>query len=1480
MVTNQIGKVLKSYAVEELIGTGGFGAVYRARQSIVEREVAIKIIWPAFANHPNFIRRFEAEAQLVAGLEHPYIVPLYDYWRDPEGAYIVMRWIRGGPLRTRLSEDPYSLHDANRFLTQVGAALSLAHRYGVVHRDIKPENILLDEDGNAYLADFGIAQILSTSQQDEEMMGLGSPAYAAPEQVTGGFVSAQSDIYSLGIILFEMLTGQHPFPHLAEMSMTEMNEFRNNAVLPSAHELRSDLPKSIDNILQKATALDINERYHDAVSLAQAFQKAVTQGRQIIFDTPLSQVRQVIPNPYKGLRSFQETDANNFFGREALVHRLVGRMREAGQFSRFLSIVGPSGSGKSSLVKAGLIPALRQGAVSHSEQWFYDEFAPGNNPFDELVNSLMSIATDATEDELAQMLHASNLGLYEALNVVLPNDDTELFLFIDQFEEIFTLVDDEHTTLEFLELLYTAVTRPDTRLRLVITIRADFYDRPLLQPFLSDLVRERTEVVVPLSSIELERVIVEPARRVGVTIDGGLVTAIITEVKQQSGALPLLQYALSELFEHRDGSFISSKAYREIGGVRGALARRADELYQSLLPEEKRTTRQLFLRLITLGEGTEDTRRRALLSEITSLSSHDTIHQTSDTVIRDVVEQLGSARLVTFDRDPITRSPTIEVTHEAIIREWSLLRSWLDESRQDVRMQRALSSLASEWADNAQDASFVLRGARLEQFERWVEQTNLILTQQEADYLRTGIKRREQEFSDERERQEREAQLERRSVQRLRLLVVLFAIATIGAVLLSGFAFNESNRAETALATSDANASISRSLALEASARRALSEGNGDLALVLALAANEGIAEPPIQSRSTLSEVAFSEGSRIILQGHSAFVQSVDIQSDLRMIVSGSTDGSVKVWDLDTGEIIHNLEGHNGDVTSVTFSPDGRYIASGAYDFMALLWDVQTGELVRGFEGHTLPVQDIAFSSDGTRLVTASSDSSLIVWDIVTGEILQRYEGHRASVLTVTFSPDDSQILSGARDGSLYVWDVASAIRILELKGNTTGVNDVLFTPDGMQAVSAAGDGSIYIWSLETGEIISRFVGNNAEVREVAFSPDAKRLYSVGVEGQVIIWDVASGLEIGYLNGHTDDVLGIAISDDGLLTVTGSKDQSVRVWNTGAPAMEMMLAGHTERVTGVEYIRETATIVSASADGTLRLWSAETGEQQAIYTWDTPLLSLDVSPEKQTALIGSRNGVLRLVSLQDGNVIYELEGHTGTVLSTFFYQQGAQAITTGQNGEIIRWDLQQGTILQTYEGVEVAIYGVTLTDDNRLVTADRDGMTHVWDFETGEILAEYADHESSVYAVDSATNPYLGNMIATGSRDQSVILRDAQSGDQIARLLDETDTIWTIDFSQTGDRLVAGAADGNIVVWDIASDNKLQEFTRADVAVFTLKFMEDDNLLIAGYEDGQIILWRSYETNEIIAWTQANRFIRDLTCLERTQYRVEPFCDA
>src|SRR5215207_950901 len=277
----QIGRVLKSYALEGLVGTGGFGAVYRARQAVVERGVAIKIIWPAFANHPNFIRRFEAEAQLVAGLEHPYIVPLYDYWRDPDGAYIVMRYVRNGHLRHHMDGQPWPLRDLNRFLGQVSSALALAHRYGVVHRDIKPENILIDEELNAYLADFGIAQIVSKGLDEDEFSGMASPAYAAPEQIMGGIVSSQGDIYSLGIILYELLTGHHPFPELEELSGTELSDLRAKTRIPSLHVMRPDLPAALDEVLQKATAIDPHHRYPDALSFAAAFQQATGQGTRV-----------------------------------------------------------------------------------------------------------------------------------------------------------------------------------------------------------------------------------------------------------------------------------------------------------------------------------------------------------------------------------------------------------------------------------------------------------------------------------------------------------------------------------------------------------------------------------------------------------------------------------------------------------------------------------------------------------------------------------------------------------------------------------------------------------------------------------------------------------------------------------------------------------------------------------------------------------------------------------------------------------------------------------------------------------------------------------------------------------------------------------------------------------------------------------------------------------------------------------------------
>ncbi|MBI1876819.1 MAG: protein kinase [Chloroflexi bacterium] len=633
------GRAIRGYALGERLGAGGYGAVYRAVQPLVEREVAIKIILPQYADHPDFIRRFEAEAQLVARLEHPHIVPLYDYWREPGVAYLVMRLLRGGSLAGLLSSGPLPLPQISQILEQMGAALYTAHQMGIIHRDLKPANVLLDEHGNTYLADFGIAKNLGNpilADVTQPGMVIGSPAYFSPEQIMAETVRPQTDIYCLGIMLYEQLTGTKPFQGPTPIAYVQQHL---NEPLPSLATCCPHLPASLDPVIQRATAKDQAERYPDLPSLLADFRQAVSSQWSVVSSQKLAGGDQLqwitddgqltIVNPYKGLRPFAEADAADFFGRETLIQELLRRMSEVGdpaagvghELARFLAVVGPSGSGKSSVVRAGLIPALRQGGLPGSDHWFIVEMLPGAHPWEELEAALLRIAINPPESLLAQ-LREDERGLLRAVRRVLPADESiELVLIIDQFEEIFTLVTDETTRADFLNNLVTAVLDPRSRLQVVITLRADFTDRPLRYVDFGELLRQRTEFVLPLTPDELEQAITDPAHRIGLSLEPGLAEAISRDVGDEPGALPLLQYALTELFERSVGAnghspLLSKKAYQSIGGVLSALARRADELYAGLDSAGQEAARQLFLRLVTLGEGTEDTRRRVLRAEL------------------------------------------------------------------------------------------------------------------------------------------------------------------------------------------------------------------------------------------------------------------------------------------------------------------------------------------------------------------------------------------------------------------------------------------------------------------------------------------------------------------------------------------------------------------------------------------------------------------------------------------------------------------------------------------------------------------------------------------------------------------------------------------------------------------------------------------------------------------------------------------------
>ena len=789
------GEPLRGYRLLEQVGEGAFGVVHRAIQPQVGRDVAIKAVHPELANHPDFVRRFEREAQIVARLEHPHIVPLYDYWREPDAAYLVMRFLRGGSVEDLLRSGPVEPSRVVSIVDQVASALGAAHRQGVVHRDVKPGNVLLDEEGNAYLTDFGVALDAGSPERSTGTMMRGTPAYLSPEQIRLDPAGPPSDMYALGIVAYEMLTGRHPFP---DTSLTALLDRHLRDAIPPVRDVSPELPSSFDDAIGRATAKDPKERFAAVGEFAAAFRAAL--GGAIPVRTPVAAIR----NPYKGLRAFLEADAADFFGREEVTERLVRRLGEEDPGARFLAVIGPSGSGKSSVVRAGLVPSLRRGALPGSERWYVIDLLPGTHPLREIESALLGIAVEPPPS-LMEELERDDLGLARAVDRVLPDAEAELVIVLDQLEEIFTLVESDGERTRVLDGLQAAALQPGSRIRVVATLRADFYDAPLSVRGFGELLAARSEAITPMSPEELERAIVAPADRSGFVVEPRLVAEMLADIVDRPGALPLLQYALTELAEDAVDGVLSLDAYRRIGRVSGALARRAEQLFDPMDETSRHACRQMFLWLVTLGDGAEDTRRRVWRSELMTLADAR--------AMEGVIDTFGRHRLLSFDRDPETREPTVEIAHEALLGAWSRLRDWIDEAREDLRTRIALAASAAGWEASGRDESFLLRGARLEQLTSWSETTNIALSASDDSFLHASVAQREAERKVERERREHEFRLERRSRTRLRALVAVLAAGLLVTASLTAVAVNRSREAERRRAESAINTLTSASVA-------------------------------------------------------------------------------------------------------------------------------------------------------------------------------------------------------------------------------------------------------------------------------------------------------------------------------------------------------------------------------------------------------------------------------------------------------------------------------------------------------------------------------------------------------------------------------------------------------------------------------------------------------------------------------------------
>jgi len=1250
---------------------------------------------------------------------------------------------------------------------------------------------------------------------------VGTPAYLTPEQVQSQPVSAQTDIYALGVVLYELLVGRHPFP---DTPTVELVVKHLSQPLPLVRAQRPDMDVEVDEVIQKATFKVPTRRYADALTLANAFRRALR------LEVELPAVPEgEITNPYKGLRAFQESDADDFFGREALTGQLLARMVELGEVGRFLAVVGPSGSGKSSVVKAGLLPALRKGALPGSDQWFITEMVPGAYPLEELELSLLRIA-GRPDVNVAEQLNRDERGLLRAARLVLPGD-SELVLVVDQLEEVFTLLPDPKATAFFLQSLYEAVVDPKSPLRVVVTLRADFYDRPLMHPDFSRLMQARTEVVVPLSPEELEHAIRIPAERVGALFEQGLIATIIAEVVDQPGTLPLLQYALTELFERREGRMLSNEAYQSIGGVLGALGRRAEEVYSVLDEDDKDATRQMFLRLVTLGEGVEDTRRRVLRTELEGLirdrdqgigergegagvKDQEVGDRGQGLGISEVIDVFGEARLLTFDRDPVTREPMVEVAHEALLREWRRLSEWLDESRADIRMQRVLGNAASEWLQADREASFLLRGARLDQFEAWAVTSDLALTQSEQEYLDAGLEERRAREAAEAERQAHEAALERRSRNFLRGLVVVLALAAIVAVF-----FGWQERRQTAIATA-------RELALAAQSSLTV---DPELAILLGLqsaSAWASVGEPvPYDLQDTLHRAIPASRARLTWPAGDEAILSVSFiqPGDQPRVVTGDRQvGTVTVWDPLSNQSLATVPGSVRSGSSGGISPiirlslDGKQLAVPAEDNTVKLWDVSSGKERCTFSNPSEEVLDAYFSPDGKYLLTTGR-LDYIVWE--AGTCQQQLEIHTSSNFSkdAAFSPDGKTIAAVTEEGLVSILEIVSGHQVSTIQAGFN-LTTLAFSPDGGRLAGAGRENFALEWDVATGQTVvtlpvTQAIGGQAEA--MAYSPDGKSLVIMGS-----FYDAASGENLYSLLGHTKPLSNLAFDKSGTQLISSSYDGTVKLWDLGPEHEELTLSHPSGYLYGVDF----------SPDGK---WLVTSGQDQTAVVWDT------LSAEKLSIL----------------------KGHTDTVNSVAFSPDGNLLATGGADRVVMIWDTHSWQVLHTLEGHGEdrtgvpAIRGIfsvsfsplckdTSTGPCLLAGIGHDGQLIVWDALSGQQQFVYQDSEGGLMSVAFSPDGKrlaVGNASVGGGDSWATIL-EATSGQVIGSLPSANGWVWGLDFSPDGQDLATINFTGDGTVWDVEGGQAKVDLTGVQNGGYSIAFSPDGKLLAAGSNGSVVIL--------------------------------------
>jgi WD40 repeat protein/DNA-binding SARP family transcriptional activator len=1051
--------------------------------------------------------------------------------------------------------------------------------------------------------------------------------------------------------------------------------------------------------------------------------------------------------PFKGLASFEVADAPYFFGRERLVAELVARLVGA----PLLGLVGPSGSGKSSVLRAGLLPALAAGVLPGSEGWNQVVIRPGERPLREL------------------RVAAAGLG-----------DDRRSVLAVDQFEETFTACRDEQERAAFIAELVNIARAGDGRGIVVLAIRADYYGHCAAYSQLAGLLAANHVLVGSMRRDELRRAVECPARRVGLHVDRELADALVADVEDELGGLPLLSTTLLQLWQYRDGRHLRLAAFEHSGGVRGAVARLAEDAFTQLDDARQTVARDVVIRLVGLGAQGAVERRRVALAEFATEQSED---------VARVLALFTDRRLLTVS------TATVEIAHEALLREWPRLCRWIEEDREGLRIQGSLTAAAQEWRRLDRDEGALYRGVRLTEALQWRAHRDVPLSEPEDEFLASS------EASGARDRVTR-----RRRIGLTGAAVATLAAAVVAIVVIVLFAGRERDIA------------ASRDLATKSLTLIATDPG-----LALAIAHEALQRSDTEQAQNAVRQATLAHRATKVIVAHNGVAFDIATSADGRMAATAGGDHTVRIWSVARGRRVGEITGYGSEVRAVSFSRDGERIASAALDgeiavaaasggarhvitrlerddfarsidfgadgrMLAIGTDGGRVALVRLADGAVrglssapaAAVSAVDFDRDARRVVSAGADGFARIWNVAGGRPIELPHGRR--LLAASFSPNGARVATAGYSGVVRLWDAGNGRRLSRIQVSAQPLGSVRFSSDGQRIVTGGFDGVIRLSAVRGGTLLAEMRGHASPAR-ADFVPRSGAIVSAQDDGTLRTW-IAPETKVSTRRGAVP-----SFSPDGKLVVSGSDEGPIHVWNPST-GRDRELIGHT-RASYPQFSPDGSQIVSASPDYTVRLWDVKTGQSHVVPTVGEQKFSAAIDASGERIAVGGIGPLV--IQALDGSLRLRLHGHRGRVTALVFSPDSQHLLTGSDDGTAIVWNARSGARERTLRGHDGIVRGVAYSDDGRrIATTGSDGTVRVWPADGGDAVI-LMGHEGRVNTVRFDGR---GDRLVSAGGDGTIRIWDAGGGDALVVLYRHKGVASGADFSGDGRHVVSAGDDG------------------------------------------------------------------------------------